>query len=136
LEQRIEWLRDIARALAAAHDMGIVHRDVKPENVMIRSDGIVKVLDFGIARRAAAPLDAFSSTAGHSLPATETVPAQANLATLTRQGTVVGTPFFMAWELLWVRLFSGRGSRSEIDHLTRRNRALGGGRGSGVFPSS
>src|SRR5262249_32709682 len=46
------WGRQIAHALAAAHDRDIVHRDIKPENLMLRPDGYIKVLDFGLARQA------------------------------------------------------------------------------------
>jgi serine/threonine protein kinase len=87
-QRRLRWLVDVARALAAAHREGLVHRDIKPENVMVREDGIVKVLDFGIARRTAAPVDPTGKT------------ESAHLATLTGKGLVVGTPMYMAPEQL------------------------------------
>jgi tetratricopeptide (TPR) repeat protein len=104
LDLRIAWLVDVALALAAAHKRRIVHRDVKPENVMVRRDGIVKVLDFGIARTLP-DVDRFATTRSLTLFGARTGDHAASPA-VTRG--VRGTPAYMAPEQLRGEPLDGR----------------------------
>jgi eukaryotic-like serine/threonine-protein kinase len=82
LREALEIALQVAAALAAAHQAGIVHRDIKPENIMLRPDGLMKVLDFGLARLTEPQLLAEEGQTVHS----------------TESGAVVGTPRYMAPE--------------------------------------
>jgi len=81
--EAVEIGTQIASALAVAHGAGIVHRDLKPENVMVRRDGIVKVLDFGLAKL---------------LSPRQADPGAATIERTTEAGTVLGTIDYMSPE--------------------------------------
>jgi serine/threonine-protein kinase len=68
--------KQLARALEVAHDMGVIHRDIKPQNMVVEPDGVLKVMDFGIARMASRKPE----------------------SGVTQQGMIVGTPEYMAPE--------------------------------------
>jgi serine/threonine protein kinase/Tol biopolymer transport system component len=76
----------IASALVAAHAAGIIHRDIKPENIMVRSDGIVKVLDFGLAKLTE-PQDSLSGPEATTMALVNTEP-----------GAILGTVAYMSPE--------------------------------------
>ena len=67
-EERRAWLVGIARALAITHEGAMVHRDLKPGNVLIRADGTAVVTDFGIACDRGTVFASFEGTPGYSAP--------------------------------------------------------------------
>jgi serine/threonine protein kinase len=82
LDEAVAIARQIVAALDAAHAQGIVHRDLKPANIKVRDDGMVKVLDFGLAKLASPD----SSGSGAALANSPTLTAQS-----TQLGTIIGT---------------------------------------------
>jgi Tol biopolymer transport system component len=88
LDEALPIARQMAEALAAAHEQGIIHRDLKPANIKIRPDGTVKLLDFGLAKA----LD----PAGSPIRELSGIPAKSTHATQT--GIILGTAAYMSPE--------------------------------------
>ena len=89
LDEALAIAKQIAAAVEAAHDQGIIHRDLKPANIKLRSDGTVKILDFGLAK-AMESTGATSSSVFRSPTITAPDP--------TRQGVILGTAAYMSPE--------------------------------------
>ncbi|MGH9839333.1 MAG: protein kinase domain-containing protein [Blastocatellia bacterium] len=98
-KEAVEIAMQIATALTAAHEAGITHRDIKPENVMVRPDGLVKVLDFGLAKLTERPAAAPEADSQ----------AEAIARQSTEPGMVMGTASYMSPE-------QARGQK--VDHRT------------------
>jgi serine/threonine protein kinase len=86
LEQTLDLARQTAEGLEAAHEKGIIHRDLKPANIKITPQGMVKILDFGLAKAPAAA------------PAASGSQASTLTQDLSRPGTIFGTPAYMSPE--------------------------------------
>jgi serine/threonine protein kinase len=92
LDEALPIARQVADALEAAHEQGIVHRDLKPSNISIRSDGTVKVLDFGLAKLTEA------GEAGRAGGAVSMSPTITSPALVTGAGMILGTAAYMSPE--------------------------------------
>jgi serine/threonine protein kinase len=106
-EQIVDVFMEAGRGLVAVHEAGLVHRDFKPSNVIVRGDGTVQVLDFGLA-----------AEAGETFNPDETQPRarpdlDALAATLTQTGGIMGTPAYMAPEQ-----FLGLGADARSDQFS------------------
>lgn len=113
LEDALDLTIQIASALQAAHAAGIVHRDIKPENVMIREDGYVKILDFGLAK-------IFETTSKIAEPEDAT-----QIKLVTKAGVVMGTAEYMSPEQILGKAVDSRADIFSVgvllyEVLTRR----------------
>jgi tRNA A-37 threonylcarbamoyl transferase component Bud32 len=107
----------IADALAAAHDAGIIHRDVKPENILVASDGRLKLADFGVARMVTP-----GSTAAGS--ATSAVGTEPYMAPEVREGRADARSDIYSLGVVLCRMLTGATNLGELSHVDSRMAAV------------
>jgi serine/threonine protein kinase/dipeptidyl aminopeptidase/acylaminoacyl peptidase len=103
LRKLLRYLQQVAEGLAKAHAAGVVHRDLKPDNIMITRDGHAKILDFGLVKLIEPALPPRTGDQGSSEVATAVMPQHST------PGTVLGTVGYMSPE-------QAQGKTTEIDH--------------------
>jgi len=97
VDEVLDVATQIAAALQAAHEAGIIHRDIKPENIMLRRDGFVKVLDFGLAKLVQGNGDnETSNSESRSLPIDRSL--RSTVTHCSSPGTLIGTVAYMSPE--------------------------------------
>jgi hypothetical protein len=133
--ETLQLFQAAGRGLAAAHEIGIIHRDFKPENVMLTKAGEIRVMDFGLARQIEGgaedlaperPLLSPGSVAPSEVPAAPIPDQSIASIKLTRTGVMLGTPAYMAPEQFSGRAIDGR--TDQFSFCVALYEALYGGR--------